>query len=173
MKRFVSPSGVHRSESGMDCGCISITGQLLAYGTKRRRRKNTLPRVLVKGRPHSPPLALLAGVVTALEDFFFPFRASVYHIHSKGWGNLNDSTSFILQIFIIKSTDSRMGCGGACLEGSPQEAEAEGLPGLNAETPISTSPLPKHSHPQITHPRENALVHSVECRPHWEVLRRW
>ncbi|EDL86033.1 rCG37242 [Rattus norvegicus] len=39
---------------------MNILGQLLVYGTERRRNKNALPQMLVKGRPDSPHLSMLA-----------------------------------------------------------------------------------------------------------------
>ncbi|EDL06000.1 mCG1027971, isoform CRA_a, partial [Mus musculus] len=52
--------------------------KLLAYGTKRKRNKNALPPVLVKGRPDSPPLSMLAGTAAALGDFFFLLELQFY-----------------------------------------------------------------------------------------------
>jgi hypothetical protein len=93
---------------------MNFMGQLLAYGTKRKRNKNALPPVLVKGRPDSPPLSMLAGTAAALGDFFFFWSFS--SIYSKGWGSLNYSTHFIVQIFLHnKKTDSKNRCGGVHL----------------------------------------------------------
>lgn len=40
-------------------------------GPRGRRNKNALPWVLVKGRPDSSLLSMLAGTATALGDFVF------------------------------------------------------------------------------------------------------